>query len=53
MGKIYSDILEKERKGEFLGKTVQMVPHVTNHICERIEKTFEESGGEICLIEIG
>lgn len=52
MGKIYAGILEKERRWDFLGKTVQMIPHVTNHICERIEEVFAQVGGDICMIEI-
>jgi len=53
MGKIYAGILEKERRGDFLGKTVQMIPHVTNHIVERIEDVFAQVHGDICMIEIG
>lgn len=53
MGKIYAGILEKERRGDFLGKTVQMIPHVTDHIGERIEEVFKQSGGDICMIEVG
>ncbi len=53
MGKIYAGILEKERRGDFLWKTVQMIPHVTNHILERIEDVFKQTGGDICLIEVG
>ena len=53
MGKIYAGILEKERRGGFLGKTVQMIPHVTDHIGERIEEVFGQTGGDICLIEVG
>jgi len=53
MGKIFSGILEKERRGDFLGKTVQMIPHVTGHITERIEEIFTQSGWDICMIEVG
>ena len=35
-GKIYSTVIEKERKGEYLGKTVQVIPHITNEIKNRI-----------------
>ena len=42
MGKIFAGILEKERRGDFLGKTVQMIPHVTDYIVERIEETFAQ-----------
>ncbi|MCH8518575.1 CTP synthase (glutamine hydrolyzing) [Candidatus Gracilibacteria bacterium] len=53
MGKIYAGVLEKERRGDFLGKTVQMIPHVTDHIVERIEEVFSQSDAEICMIEVG
>lgn len=53
MGKIYAWVLEKERRGSFLGKTVQMIPHVTDHIVERIEEVFSQSGWDICMIEVG
>jgi len=53
MGKIFAAILEKERRGDFLGKTVQMIPHVTDYIVERIEETFAQTKGEICIIEVG
>ncbi len=44
MGKIFSGIIEKERRGEYLGEDVQMIPHVTDYIVERIEQTFKNSG---------
>lgn len=53
MGKIYAWILEKERRWDFLWKTVQMIPHVTDHICERIENIFSQMSWDICMIEIG
>ena len=53
MGKIFAWILEKERRWDFLGKTVQMIPHVTNHISDRIEEVFSQSWGDICMIEVG
>ena len=37
-GKVYAKVIERERKGDYLGKTVQVVPHVTNEIQEWIEK---------------
>ena len=52
MGKIYAGILEKERRGDFLGKTVQMIPHVTDHICERIEEVFTQTWWDVCMIEV-
>ena len=53
MGKIFAGILEKERRGDFLGKTVQMIPHVTDYIVNRIEETFQQTRGDICMIEVG
>lgn len=53
MGKIYAGILEKERRGDFLWKTVQMIPHVTDHIVWRIEDVFSGSRAHVCLIEVG
>lgn len=58
-GKIYSSVIERERKGDYLGKTVQVVPHITNAIQEWIERVskipVDESGlePEICIIELG
>ncbi|TAN59909.1 CTP synthase, partial [bacterium] len=52
-GQIYSSVLGKERKGEYLGKTIQVIPHITNEIKERIERVASESRAEIILMEIG
>ena len=53
MGKIFKSILEKERKGEFLGKTVQFVPHVTDEIKNRFYSIAKEEKCDVLLIEIG
>ena len=53
MGRVYKGILEKERRGDFLGKTVQMIPHVTDYIIHRIEKVVQNLKGDICLLEVG
>ena len=50
-GRIYSDVLEKERRGDYLGKTIQVVPHVTNQIKEFIE--IGDDGVDFMLCEIG
>ena len=50
-GKIYKTVLSLERKGEYLGKTVQMVPHVTDQILNQIEEAADKS--DICIIELG
>ncbi len=52
-GKIYKNVIEKERKGEYLGQTVQIIPHVTDEIKRWIRSVAEKNGAEICLIEIG
>lgn len=50
MGKIYSSVIEKERKGEYLGKTVQVIPHITNEIKDKIY-SFKDS--DIVITEVG
>lgn len=52
MGKIYLNVLEKERKGDYLGKTVQVIPHITNEIKEKIYG-FEETDTDIVITEVG
>ena len=52
MGKIYSNVIEKERRGDYLGKTVQVIPHVTNEIKEQIY-SFENTDTDIVITEIG
>ena len=53
MGKIYQTILDRERRGDFLGKTVQLIPHVTDEIKSRFRNIAEKEKADICLIEIG
>ena len=52
-GQIYTRVIEKERRGDFLGGTIQVVPHITNAIKKRILDAAEESGAQIMMIEIG
>ena len=52
MGKIYSRVIEKERNGEYLGKTVQVIPHITNEIKEKIYG-FENTDTDIVITEVG
>ena len=49
-GKIYSDVLKKERRGEYLGKTVQVIPHITNRIKEFIKHDVKKEDFVICEI---
>jgi len=50
-GQIYRHVLEKERRGDYLGRTVQVIPHITDEIQDRIRAGAR--GAEICLVEIG
>ncbi|EPS97403.1 hypothetical protein FOMPIDRAFT_1128596 [Fomitopsis schrenkii] len=58
-GKIYREVIEKERRGDYLGKTVQIVPHITNAIqdwIERVSKIPVDDTGEepdVCIVELG
>ncbi len=57
-GKVYQAVIEKERKGNFLGETVQIIPHITNQIKEYIKEAAKKEielgkTADICLIEIG
>ncbi|MCH1431792.1 MAG: CTP synthase [Flavobacteriaceae bacterium] len=52
-GKVYQSVIEKERKGEFLGKTVQVIPHITNEIKERMQLLGESGDYDIVITEIG
>jgi len=50
-GRIYEQIIAKERRGDYLGKTVQVIPHVTNEIKSAMKKVAQEV--EVCIVEIG
>jgi len=52
-GQVYSAVIEKERKGKYLGKTVQPIPHVTDEIKRRIRRPASESKVDFVLVEIG
>ncbi len=52
-GSIYKSVIEKERKGEYLGKTVQVIPHITDEIKRRIKLVSSGSKYDIVLTEIG
>ena len=55
MGKIYSSVIEKERRGDYLGKTVQVIPHITNEIKEKIYsfENTENTDTDIVITEVG
>ncbi len=50
-GKVYQHVIESERAGDYLGETVQVIPHITNDIKRRIREAAE--GSDVCLVEIG
>ena len=52
-GKIYSTVLKKERRGDYLGGTVQVIPHITNEIKERVFRAGRETNADIVITEIG
>jgi len=52
-GQIYTEVLAKERQGEYLGGTIQIIPHITNNIKERIETAGAKAKADVVLIEIG
>ena len=52
-GRIYQSVIDKERRGEFLGKTVQVIPHITNEIKERIQILGNSGDYDIVITEIG
>ncbi len=52
-GRIYQSVINRERKGEFLGKTVQVIPHITDEIKRRIQLLGETGDSDIVITEIG
>jgi CTP synthase len=52
-GQVYSSVIAQERRGDFLGGTIQVVPHVTNEIKSRIRKVAEISKAELVIVEVG
>src|SRR6202165_1264698 len=52
-GQIYKSVIEKERRGDYLGATVQVIPHITNEIKAHITRVAERSGAEVCIVEVG
>jgi CTP synthase len=52
-GAIYQSVIAKERRGDFLGDTVQVIPHITNAIKQRIRSLGEDSGADVLITEVG
>ena len=52
-GQVYADVIAKERRGDYLGGTIQVIPHITNEIKRRIALVAKTTGAEIVLVEVG
>ena len=52
-GKIYQSVINKERKGEYLGRTVQVIPHITNEIKAKLVSFAKDNGADVVITEIG
>ena len=52
-GKVYFSVITKERRGDYLGKTVQIIPHITDEIKERIKKVAKSADVDVTIVEIG
>jgi CTP synthase len=52
-GQIYSSVIAKERRGDYLGGTIQVIPHITNEIKERIQRVAKQSSAEVVIVEVG
>jgi CTP synthase len=52
-GRIYLSVIEKERRGDYLGKTIQVIPHITNEIKEAVRKVAENDKPDVVIVEIG
>ena len=52
-GQIYSAVIAKERRGDYLGGTVQVIPHITNEIKERIHRVARETRADVVVVEVG
>jgi len=52
-GQVYADIISKERRGDFLGGTIQVIPHITNEIKRRVASIGKETGADVVIVEVG
>ncbi|MGZ3541241.1 MAG: CTP synthase [Vulcanimicrobiaceae bacterium] len=52
-GQVYNSVIDKERRGDYLGATVQVIPHITNEIKAHIKRVAEESHADVCIVEVG
>src|SRR3970282_1010419 len=52
-GQVYSHVIDKERRGDYLGGTIQVIPHITNEIKRRIMRVGQDTDADIVIIEVG
>jgi CTP synthase len=52
-GQIYQSVISKERRGDYLGATVQVIPHITNEIKAQVRRVADKSGADVCIVEVG
>jgi CTP synthase len=52
-GQVYASVIAKERKGDYLGGTIQVIPHITNEIKERIGRVTRQTGADVVIVEVG
>ncbi len=52
-GKAYKAVIDRERRGDYLGKTVQIIPHVTTEIKEHVQRVAKKADADVCLVEVG
>lgn len=52
-GQVYASVIAKERRGDYLGGTIQVIPHITNEIKERIGRVTRQTGAEVVIVEVG
>src|SRR5579872_3658861 len=52
-GQVYHSVISKERRGDYLGGTIQVIPHITNEIKERIGRVARQTGAEVVIVEVG
>jgi CTP synthase len=52
-GQVYNSVIEKERRGDYLGATVQVIPHITNEIKGHVRRVAEAGSADVCIVEVG
>jgi len=52
-GQVYAEVIARERRGDYLGGTIQVIPHITNEIKRRIHKVAQNSGADVVIVEVG